>query len=67
MDLEDDRELLEREIARYRTLARTLPDYETAQNIKSLVTKLEERLRQIDELGRLSAACDGPGAHPLPP
>jgi hypothetical protein len=46
MDIKGDREQLERKIARYKSLARTVPDYETMQRIKELVAVLEEELRK---------------------
>jgi hypothetical protein len=41
MDVKGPREQLERKIARYKSLARKVPDYETIQPIKELVAVLE--------------------------
>jgi hypothetical protein len=46
MDVKDDREQLERKIARYKSLARTVPDYESIQRIKELVAVSERRVAQ---------------------
>jgi hypothetical protein len=42
----DRRPELENKIERYKALARQVPDDETAQNIRSLVAELEQKLRQ---------------------
>jgi hypothetical protein len=44
MDAKNDREQLERKIARYKALARQAPDDETMQRIKELVAELEQQL-----------------------
>ena len=46
MDVKDDREQLERKIARYKSLARTVSDYESMQRIKELVAASERRVAQ---------------------
>ena len=48
----DSRPELENKIERYKALARQVPDDETAQNIRSLVAELEQKLRQTGEQGR---------------
>jgi hypothetical protein len=40
---------LELKIMKYRSLAQNAPDEVTAQRIKTLVTELEQKLREIDE------------------
>jgi hypothetical protein len=45
----DSRPELENKIERYKALARQVPDDETAQNIRSLVAELEQKLRQTGE------------------
>jgi hypothetical protein len=49
MDEKDSRPKLENKIERYKALARQVPDDKTAQNIRSLVAELEQKLRQTDE------------------
>jgi hypothetical protein len=45
----DSRPELENKIERYKALARQVPDDETAQNIRSLVAELEQKVRQTGE------------------
>jgi hypothetical protein len=45
----DSRPELENKIERYKALARQVPDDETAQDIRSLVAELEQKLRQPGE------------------
>jgi hypothetical protein len=47
MDQKEDREQLERKIARYKALARQAPDYDTMRRIEELVWELEQHLRAM--------------------
>ena len=49
MNQKDSGPELENKIERYKALARQVPDDETAQNIRSLVAELEQKLRQTGE------------------
>jgi hypothetical protein len=59
MAQKNDRVELEMKIVKYRSLARQATDDETTQRIKTLVAELEQKLREIDESGRLSWRPDG--------
>ena len=39
----------EKRIARYKALARQIPDHVTVQNVKSLIAELEQTLPRIDD------------------
>jgi hypothetical protein len=49
MPSKNERIELEMKIMRYRELVRNLPDEVTRQRISSLVSELEQKLREIDE------------------
>jgi len=58
---QNDRAELEKKIAKYRALARWVPDHETARRINELVSELEQQLHASRGPVGLGAPRQSPG------
>jgi hypothetical protein len=48
MDQDQERQALEKKLARYQRLVREYPEGETARNIRDLIAELERRIRALE-------------------